>query len=99
MGKRIPVDVRLIVPQCNDAPVFVLPDTLLQRVAEFQVGVALAAVDAAADVITPQSHRNVRLAAWIVVIGKLIVIPPVKCRVQHKYHMFMLLRARQHIPR
>ena len=37
MGKRIPVDVRLIVPQCNDAPVFVLPDTLSQRVAEFQV--------------------------------------------------------------
>ena len=95
MGKRIPVDVRLIVPQCNDAPVFVLPDTLLQCVAKFQIGVPVTTVDAAADVITPQSHRNVRLAAWIAVIGKLIVIPPVKCRVQHKYHMFMLLRARQ----
>ena len=62
---------------------------------KFQIGVPVTTVDAAADVITPQSHRNVRLAAWIVVIGKLIVIPPVKCRVQHKYHMFMLLRARQ----
>ena len=95
MGQRIPVDMRLIMPQGNDIFMQILSDACIQCMTKLQKCFGCTAIDTAADIIPPYSVRNAGCTAGITVICELVVRLGIERRMLYDQQLVPFFSPRQ----